>query len=662
MNFGLRGKMLVMLLLPVILMLAGLSFYSYRSSTSALDQEIMRSATYITGDYVGKINAKLVDKEASANNLASILGSRQWSPEDAQNLIRAVKASDKDILNVFVGYENRQYIETNGWVPAADYDPRSRGWYKQAVASGEVGYSDVYEDAGTKQLVVSVVKKIVSNGQLVGVVGIDLNLTGYQAITKDIKVADTGYAYLLSNKGEFIYHPSLKMTDNITTIENGALAQAGKEFLSGKPMIERYTLGGVERIYTSAPVGKTGWVLVIGVPMSELYAPITAMGRASALTSAIAVLLLAFIIIYVTLKITRPISDLAGVTKKLASGDLSADTATLAKHAPQDEVGDLMHSFHTMQEHLRTLIRQVAQATEQIAASSEELTASAEQSAQASNQVAGSITSVAQGSVTQLDAVNDTAGVVKQMADAIHHVAGNANNAAEMADKASVTAKEGDKSVEKAVHQIGQVANTVNMSAQVVTQLGERSKEIGQIVDTISGIAGQTNLLALNAAIEAARAGEQGRGFAVVAEEVRKLAEQSQEAAKQISELIGRIQQDTDKAVAAMNDGTREVKLGADVVDAAGKSFQEITAAVLQVSDQVREISAAIQQMSDGSEQIVGSVRKIERIGKEAAAEAQTVSAATEEQSASMEEIASSSQTLAKMAQDLQEAVSRFRL
>ncbi|WP_371363682.1 methyl-accepting chemotaxis protein [Sporomusa rhizae] len=209
---------------------------------------------------------------------------------------------------------------------------------------------------------------------------------------------------------------------------------------------------------------------------------------------------------------------------------------------------------------------------------------------------------------------------------------------------------------------MAQIEETVRNSAQVVAKLGERSKEIGQIVDAISGIAGQTNLLALNAAIEAARAGEQGRGFAVVAEEVRKLAEQSQEAAKKIAGLIGEIQGDTDKAVASMNDGTREVNVGADVVNAAGVAFREIIDMVSQVSSQIKEISAAIQQMASGSQQIVGSVKKIDDLSKSSAGEAQNVSAATEEQLASMEEIASASQALAQLAQDLQVAVARFRV
>ena len=209
---------------------------------------------------------------------------------------------------------------------------------------------------------------------------------------------------------------------------------------------------------------------------------------------------------------------------------------------------------------------------------------------------------------------------------------------------------------------MGRIEQTVNRSAAVVAELGQRSKAIDQIVATISGIAGQTNLLALNAAIEAARAGEQGRGFAVVAEEVRKLAEQSQEATKQISALIGGIQGDTEQAVAAMDNGTREVKLGAEVVNTAGQAFHEIVALVEQVSDQIREVSSTIDQMAIGSQQIVESVNRIDHLSKEAASQAQTVSAATEEQSASMEEIASSSQSLAQLALELRDAVGKFKV
>jgi len=378
----------------------------------------------------------------------------------------------------------------------------------------------------------------------------------------------------------------------------------------------------------------------------------------------LAIVLIVFLVLVVsglmiTNIITKPLNTMVLVCKEFAADDFRHKPRKLLR---KDEIGQLADALADMRNSLRILMKNVNESAEQLAASSEELTASADQSAQAANQVTQSITDVAHGAEVQLTITNNTSTVVQEMSISIQQVATNANEVAGQSMQAANKAKVGNKAVDKAVHQMAQIEQTVTISAQIVVKLGERSKEIGQIVDTISGIAAQTNLLALNAAIEAARAGEQGRGFAVVAEEVRKLAEQSQDAAKQIAVLIGEIQNDTDKAVVAMDDGTREVKLGAEVVNASGVAFQEIATMVTQVSDQTKTISTAIEQMAINSQQIVGSVKQIDELSKMASGEAQAVSAATQEQSASMEEIASSSQALANMAMELREAVSKFQI
>lgn len=373
----------------------------------------------------------------------------------------------------------------------------------------------------------------------------------------------------------------------------------------------------------------------------------------------LAFLLLGMIGFSITKAIAWPLHAMVLVCEEFAAGDFRDKPRKVLR---KDEVGQLADALAHMQGSLRAMMQHASESAEHVAASSEELTASADQSAQAANQVAASITDVAQGTAEQAAAVNDTSAVVEQMSASIEQIAANANQVASQSAQAAQKASEGNTAVERAVSQMAQIEHKVAASAQVVDKLGERSKEIGQIVDTISGISGQTNLLALNAAIEAARAGEQGRGFAVVAEEVRKLAEQSQEAAKQIADLIGEIQGDTDQAVVAMNDGTREVKLGAEVVTSAGQTFQEIRDLVVHVSGQVKEISAAIEQMAIGSQQIVGSVKRIDELSKKASGETQTISAATEEQSASMEEIASASQALAKLSMELQESVGKFQI
>lgn len=375
-------------------------------------------------------------------------------------------------------------------------------------------------------------------------------------------------------------------------------------------------------------------------------------------TVLIAVLVSACIAFFISRSINQGIGEVLRVSEKVARGDLRDKVMFQSS----DELGQLAVSYNATLENVKSLIRGIQETAEQVAASSEELTASADQSAAVTLQIAQSITSVAESSNAQSGEVDTTSATVEQIAASIEQVAATATESAAQSSEVASKAKDGSESVEKAIAQMSNIENKVSGSSELVEKLGERSKEIGQIVNTISGIAGQTNLLALNAAIEAARAGEQGRGFAVVAEEVRKLAEQSQSAAKQIESLISAIQLDTETAVIAMREGTQEVKVGTQVVGDSGQAFTEILTLVVNVSGQVGEIAKTINEVAGGSEQIIGAIASIDGASKRVSQEAQSVSAATEEQSASMEEIAASSQSLAKLAQQLQADTRKFNL
>lgn len=346
------------------------------------------------------------------------------------------------------------------------------------------------------------------------------------------------------------------------------------------------------------------------------------------------------------------------VCEKLSSGNFVVRTEPSQR---KDELGDLQRALYDMTLKIGDLLKEVSKTTEQMAAASQQLNSSSMESANAATSVAQSVADAAAVVVQQQTAVTNGTDSVASISQSVKSISQETEEVSQEADQAAKKAEAGNLVVEKSVNQIHSVEEKVRTTAQLVDELGARSQEIGAIVDTISDLAGQTNLLALNAAIEAARAGEQGRGFAVVAEEVRKLAEQSATAAQQIADLIGRIQDDTSKAVASMDSGRQAVVQGAESVEGLRQVFEEINGLVINVAGKIESMSDAIQHVAGQSSEITNHMEQIDTGAAKVADNMQSISAATEEQSASAQEIASASDSLARQAQDVQENLQKFK-
>lgn len=385
-------------------------------------------------------------------------------------------------------------------------------------------------------------------------------------------------------------------------------------------------------------------------------------GRSSMMVMLITTIVCVLLLLAFSYKLINSIRDalniMVHVCDKLSSGNFIVRTEPSQR---KDELGDVHRALYDMTLKIGDLLKEVSKTTEQMAAASQQLNSSSMESANAATSVAQSVADAASVVVQQQTAVTNGADSVASISQSVKSISQETEEISQEADQAAKKAEAGNLVVEKSVNQIHSVEEKVRTTARLVDELGARSQEIGAIVDTISDLAGQTNLLALNAAIEAARAGEQGRGFAVVAEEVRKLAEQSATAAQQIADLIGRIQDDTSKAVASMDSDRQAVVQGAESVEGLRQVFEEINGLVIDVAGKIESMSDSIQHVADQSSEITNHMEQIDTGAAKVADNMQSISAATEEQSASAQEIASASDSLARQAQDVQEKLQKFK-
>lgn len=647
MNLPLKTKLIASFVILLLVPSLTIGLLSYQRAESKIEDGILDGADNTIHFLSNTIDSLIKPKLEQAGYFSEVL--KNADNKGASERLEQFQKLHSEVSLAFLGKESGEMIKYPNTQMAADFDPRKRDWYKEAMSNKGVAIvTTPYVDASSGVMVVSVVQTLADGS---GVVGFDLSLEKLMELTNSYTIGKQGFAYIIDASNNVVVHPELESGEKAT----GELYDPLYKDVVGQ---FEYKEDGAPKLTMFETNQLTGWKIAGTMLRSEIKEEVQPIFNTMFLVVAISLLAGAALTVLIMRSIMNPINSIMRAAEKISEGDLTERVPVQSN----DEIGKLGGSFNRMAESLASLIMGVRQTVDQLAASSAELTASSQQTSQAAEHIAYSVQEVATSTEKQMNYVLEDEQIITQFLNSVQQISASSEHVTSAAEHSSELAIEGSESLASTVRQMNVIHDTIVQVSSAVQGLGNRSQEIGQIIEEITNISSQTNLLALNAAIEAARAGEHGRGFAVVAQEVRKLAEQSAQSAEKISEIIAMILGETKQAVTSIEQGTQEVAAGMEIVHNAEQSFDRIQHSVKSVTEQIQEVSAASQQMSESTEQLIHSSGMIKKASMDTAYGAESISSASEQQLASMEEIAASSTHLSHMADELLDMVSKFRV
>lgn len=673
---GIRARTYATILPIFLVTILLISYFFYNQSKHSLENEIERSMQVQLTSSVNEISSQLKEISKVAETLARTVETdyRRHNQDQYLNMLtNALKASPEMYgLGIFFEpYQFKNDIENASFhvhragdsiiISEENKNYPHQIYYATGLQAGGSGeFTQPFHDDRSNTMMISYAVPIHDeNNQTIGVVAADITLTKIQQMIQSTKVADTDWAFLIDKQGDYIYTPdtSKNFVLNIADEDNESLAAAGSIMLQQEKGKLNYDDPDLQQIrYSTVPI--TDWKLAIVIPDSDMYAPLRALLQFTLISSLCGIIIVSIAIYLYTRYIIRNIIRVNDLSKSMAQGDFTRKLPP----GGHDEFGEMSTRFNQMIEGIHGLLNETINHTHLVASTSNQLTGSAGQTAQATEAVVKAIQEVAAGASTQQNSTEEAARAMEEVAIGIGRIAESSSVVSESAHTAAQTARAGNQIVQHAVETIQSLNQTVATSAQVINQLGIRSAEIGTMIDIIMKISQQTNLLALNAGIEAARAGAHGKGFAVVAEEVKKLSEQTKEATIHVTQVVSEIQRETKHAIEMMQKGANEADQGMELVNQSGGFFGEILDRITLVNEQISEVTAVSEQMSASFEEITATITQLSQIADESAVNTSGVASISQEQLASIEEMASSAETLAKMSEQLQLLVEKFKI
>ena len=655
-----------MALTNVVILLLSLFFVGYishKKSKNAMENnleitslQILKQADKGFSEYLNKMTQELtiLNKNVDIKDLEDPAQDYKKTQQYVQYALKSIKESLSGIDNVYYSAEHGAVIIDSEITDEGKLSFRDKDWYKKAKENTDKFiYSEPYVDAVTGNNVLTISKAVTGyNGEFIGVVGIDINLSEIETYIHDVSLLDYGYIVIADNNGKIV----INNEKNKTFGENLSGFEFWDTLKNSNQEKTKWTNNGELTFVLQSIDEKTGWRIVGFVEEKEITEHLSSIRNTIFIAVAVFFTLGIIASLILTKTITEQIKKINIGVRKIATGNLRERIKVSSK----DEIQELAENLNTALDSISGLLKEIDSTSEEMYDSASGIASMSEETHAAVSEVANAINEVSNGSTDQATAISNVTNTVDGLSNRIDDVDKNINNILNLSEVTDKLSDDGLKVLNLLIEKSVVTKQNTQESSSNVKEMTDSIKNINQISDVISGITEQTNLLALNASIEAARAGELGKGFAVVAEEIRKLAEESKDSTDKIKSIIKEVNQKSIRFVDSMEETVNILNEQDESINNTKNIFIEIAESIEPLVEAIRYISNLTDKMNNDKENVKKEIDNISVISQDVASVSEEVTASAEEVTATMDELTEYADKLDGIAENLKEKLNKF--